>query len=75
MSKKLPITSSKAVKISKTTKKGKSAAARIPTVSDDFKSAALVVSVLVNLFILIGWVLLQITDKYNVPVANFLFNS
>ena len=74
MSKKLPITSSKAVKITKSTKNSKKPVTRIPAVSDDFKSAALVVSVLVNLFILIGWVLLKSTDKYNEQVANFLFN-
>jgi len=74
MSKKLPITSKKAVKITKTTKKPKQSSVRIPAVSDDFKSAALVVSVLANLFVLIGWVLLKTTDKYNEQVANFLFN-
>ena len=72
MSKKLPLTSSKAVKI---TKKSKKISGRIPTVSDDFKSAALVVSVLLNLFVFIGWIVLQVTNEYNVEVANFLFNA
>ena len=74
MSKKLPITSSKAVKITKTAKNSKKLSTRIPAVSDDFKSAALVISVLINLFVLVGWAVLALNHSYVVPVVNFFFN-
>jgi len=74
MSKKLPITSSKAVKITKTAKSAKKPTVRVPAVSDDFKSAALVISVLMNLVVLVGWAVLTLNDSYVVPVVNFFFN-
>lgn len=39
----------------------------------DMVVAALVVSVTINLFILIGWVALQVTSAYDSEVASFLF--
>lgn len=39
----------------------------------DLVIAALVVSVSVNVFILIGWVALQVTTAYDSEVASFLF--
>ena len=74
MPKKSPITSSKTVKITKTPKKSMKSGLRIPTVSDDFRSAALVVSLLMNLFVLVAWAVLELNGDYIVPVANFLFN-
>ncbi|MDN5275942.1 MAG: hypothetical protein JWN33_591 [Candidatus Saccharibacteria bacterium] len=41
----------------------------------DFKVAVLVVSVAFNLFILIGWLILQITRTYDSQVASFLFGQ
>lgn len=45
----------------------------IPTTADDVKSALLVVSVVINLFILIAWLALQVTNKYDLQVATILF--
>lgn len=39
----------------------------------DFKNALLIVSLLVNAFILIAWVTLQVTAVYDAQVAAFLF--
>ena len=48
----------------------------IPVVSQadqDAKNALLIVSLLINAFILIGWVTLQTTSIYDAQVAAFLF--
>lgn len=42
-------------------------------VTDDFKHALLAVSLLANAFVLIGWVALQITSRYDYQIALFLF--
>lgn len=39
----------------------------------DAKNALLIVSLLVNAFILIGWVTLQVTSVYDAQLAGFLF--
>lgn len=39
----------------------------------DLKTAILVVSLFINAFVLIGWVLLQVTTVYDLQVATFLF--
>lgn len=39
----------------------------------DVKNALLIVSLLVNAFILIGWITLQVTTAYDAEVAAFLF--
>lgn len=39
----------------------------------DLKNAVLIVSLVLNLFMLIGWLVLQSTTDYNVSVAGFLF--
>lgn len=39
----------------------------------DAKNALLIVSLLVNAFILIGWITLQVTTVYDAQVAAFLF--
>lgn len=44
-----------------------------PTTFDDVRNAILVVSLLFNLFILIAWVILQVTTQYDAEVARFLF--
>lgn len=48
-------------------------AAPCPTTFDDVRNAILVVSLLFNLFILIAWVILQVTTQYDAEVARFLF--
>ena len=39
----------------------------------DITTALLIVSLTINLFVLIGWVLLQVTTAYDTQVASFLF--
>lgn len=46
---------------------------RIATTGDDVKSALLVVSLTINAVVLIGWITLQVTSKYDDQVAQFLF--
>jgi hypothetical protein len=40
----------------------------------DLMVSMLIVSVLVNLFVLIGWVTLKVTGAYDAEVATFLFS-
>jgi hypothetical protein len=42
--------------------------------SQDLKTAVLIVSVLANLFVFTAWIALQVTTKFDVQIANFLFN-
>jgi hypothetical protein len=42
--------------------------------SQDLKTAVLIVSVVANLFIFTGWVALQVTTQYDMQIATFLFN-
>jgi hypothetical protein len=42
--------------------------------SQDLKTAVLVVSVVANLFIFSTWLALQVTTQYDTQIANFLFN-
>jgi hypothetical protein len=42
-------------------------------VNEDFKHALLIVSLLANAFVLIGWVALQVTSQYDYQVSLFLF--
>ncbi len=62
----------------KTTAKAKDSfvatSAHIRATMSDFKSALLVVSLLINAFVLIGWIAVRITSQYDVQVASFLFN-
>lgn len=39
----------------------------------DLKNAVLIVSLVLNLFMLVGWLVLQSTTDYNISVAGFLF--
>lgn len=39
----------------------------------DLMVAVLIVSVVINLFVLIGWITLQVTHTYDVQLAKFLF--
>jgi hypothetical protein len=42
-------------------------------VDQDAKNALLIVSLIINAFVLIGWVALQVTNIYDAQVAAFLF--
>jgi hypothetical protein len=44
-----------------------------PTTFSDFKNALLVVSILINLAVFIGWILLRATTAYDQEVFNILF--
>lgn len=48
-------------------------AAVLAQVNKDAMTSLLIVSLLVNLFILVGWVTLQVTSAYDAQVAAFLF--
>jgi hypothetical protein len=42
-------------------------------ISRDTMTAVLIISLVINLFILVGWVTLQTTTAYDAQVAAFLF--
>jgi len=42
--------------------------------TQDLKTAVLVVSVVANLFIFTAWLALQVTTQYDTQIANFLFS-
>ncbi|HEX6258422.1 MAG TPA: hypothetical protein VFZ48_03005 [Candidatus Saccharimonadales bacterium] len=39
---------------------------------NDFKNAALLVSVFINVFVFTAWITLQVTDRYNAQVVSLL---
>lgn len=43
------------------------------TMAEDFRNSVLIVSLLVNLFILTAWVTLQVTTQYDYSVSAFIF--
>jgi len=47
---------------------------RVPTTFDDFKSAALLVSLVINLAVLIGWITIKVTTEYDAQVVTLLFS-
>lgn len=65
-------------KNTKSTKKvatsSKTRAANVPTVVDDLKTAALVVSLAINVAVFTGWLAIKITTQYDLQVAQFLFS-
>ena len=42
--------------------------------SQDVRNSVLIVSLIANLFVLTAWIALQVTNQYDVQLANFLFN-
>lgn len=40
----------------------------------DVRNAVFVVSVVLNLFIFIAWLAMQVTTRYDAQIASFLFN-
>ena len=42
--------------------------------SQDLKTAVLVVSVVANLFVFTAWIALQVTTQYDSQIASFLFS-
>lgn len=47
---------------------------KVPTVVDDLKTAALVVSLAINVAVFTGWLAIKITTQYDLQVAQFLFS-
>lgn len=43
------------------------------TMGEDFRNSILIVSLLINLFVFITWIVLQVTTQYDQEVAMFLF--
>jgi 2-C-methyl-D-erythritol 4-phosphate cytidylyltransferase len=58
----------------KTASKKRTASPKAPSVGDDFKNAALVVSVAINIAVLTGWLAIKVTTQYDLQVAQFLFS-
>lgn len=50
------------------------ASVKHPTAYEDFKNAALLVSVTINVAFFVGWLALQITTQYDSQIAYLLFN-
>lgn len=40
----------------------------------DLKNALLIVSLVINLFVLSTWIAVQVTSRYDAQLASFLFN-
>lgn len=49
-------------------------AVQVSHMSQDLKTAVLIVSVVANLFIFTAWLALQVTTQYDHQIASFLFN-
>ncbi len=60
-------------KVIDTTIENEAAAVAVSQVNKDAVIALLIVSLVINLFILTAWVTLQVTSVYDNQVASFLF--
>jgi hypothetical protein len=49
-------------------------AVQVSHMSQDLKTAVLIVSVVANLFIFTAWLALQVTTQYDNQIASFLFS-
>lgn len=43
--------------------------------NEDVRNSILVVSVLVNLFLLIGWLVIEVSNRYDAALINYLQNK
>ncbi len=69
-------TSVKEVKETKETKKAAVAPEFIVRqLNEDVRNSILVVSVLANLFFLIGWLVIQVSTRYDAALINYLQNK
>lgn len=67
-------TKTKATKKVSTSRSGDAGVAALTdTFKDDFKTSVLVVSVLVNMFVLTAYLVLQSTNAYDQQMVSFLF--
>ena len=60
--------------IIETTEQAAESVLPVSQMSQDLKTAVLIVSVLANLFVFTTWIALQVTTKFDAQIANFLFN-
>lgn len=67
------MTKKKTNKVIDTTIENEAAAVAVSQVNKDAVIALLIVSLVINLFILTAWVTLQVTSVYDNQVASFLF--
>lgn len=58
----------------KTTTVSNEVALEQATSSNDLMIAILIVSVVINAFLLTGWIALKVTSQYDAQVAGLLFN-
>ncbi len=68
-------TSVKAVKETKEVKKAVSPEYVVKQFNEDVRNSILVVSVLVNLFFLIGWLVIEVSNRYDAALINYLLNK
>ncbi len=47
----------------------------VKQLNSDVRNSVLVVSVLVNLFFLIGWLVIQVSTRYDAALINYLQNK
>lgn len=47
----------------------------VSRLNQDVRNSVLVVSVLVNLFFLIGWLVIQVSSRYDTALINYLQNK
>jgi hypothetical protein len=47
----------------------------VKQLNQDVRNSILVVSVLVNLFVLIGWLVIQVSSRYDAALINYLQNK
>lgn len=47
----------------------------VSQLNQDVRNSILVVSVLVNLFVLIGWLVIQVSGRYDAALINYLQNK
>jgi hypothetical protein len=64
-------------KETKTTKKAAAVSPEyvVKQLNSDVRNSVLVVSVLVNLFFLIGWLVIQVSTRYDAALINYLQNK
>jgi hypothetical protein len=65
------------VKETKTTKKAAAVSPEyiVKQLNSDVRNSVLVVSVLANLFFLIGWLVIQVSTRYDAALINYLQNK
>jgi len=66
------------VKEAKQTKEAKTAVSPeyvVKQLNEDVRNSILIVSVLINMFFLIGWLVIEISNRYDAALINYLQNK